>query len=124
MRQTQVLAHNVAGPSAERLRELARAGRFRLRETSQLSACANLVRSDPPSVLVLVLGRDVERELALLEETHALLPDTATIVIGEADNPVLAGLAWELGATFALFPPTPIEWLGELIQGMLPETGP
>jgi hypothetical protein len=124
MQQTQVVTHGVDGVLAERLRELAQAKRFRLRETSQQSACANLLQSSPPSVFVLVLGRDLERELGLLEQVHTSLPGTATIVIGEADNPVLAGLAWELGATFVLFPPTPVEWIGDLLGRMLPEAGP
>jgi DNA-binding NtrC family response regulator len=124
MRQTQVITHGVDGALAERMRELAQTKRFRLRETSQLSACANLVQSSPPSVLVLGLGRDLERELALLEKVHASSPGTATIVIGEADNAILAGLAWELGATFVLFPPTPVEWLGDLLGKMLAGEGP
>lgn len=124
MRQTQVVTYGVDGVLAERLRELAQLKRFRLRETSQLSACANLVQASPPSALVLVLGHDLERELALLELVHASVPGTATIVIGETDNPVLAGLAWELGATFVLFPPTPVEWLGDLLGSILAEAGP
>jgi DNA-binding NtrC family response regulator len=119
MRQAQVVTHGVDGALAERLRELAQTKGFRLRETSQLSACANLLDSSSPSVLVVVLGRDLERELALLELAHASMPRTATIVIGEADHPVLAGLAWELGATFVLFPPMPVEWLGDLLENML-----
>ena len=124
MRQIQVITHGVDGVLAERLRELAQMKRFRLRETSQLSACVNLLQSSPPSVLILVLGRDLERELTLLENVHASLPGTATIVIGETNNPVLAVLAWELGATFVLFPPTPVEWLSDLLASMLAEAGP
>src|ERR1700722_16842515 len=107
MQQTQVVTYGLHDVLAERLRELAQARRFWLRETSQFAACRNLVQTAPPSVFVLVLGRDVERELALLEQMHACQPGTATIVVGETDNPALAGLAWELGATFALFPPLP-----------------
>lgn len=124
MQQTEVLTYGIDGALAERLRELAQARRFWLRETSQFSACQNLLATSPPSVLILVLGRDLERELALLERVHACLPGTATIVVGEADNPALAGLAWELGATFALFPPTPAETLVGLITSLLPVSMP
>lgn len=119
MQQTQVVTYGVEGIIAERLRELAEKQRFWLRETSQYQACRGLLQASPPSVLILRLGRDVERELSLLEETHACLPETATIVLGEADNPVLAGLAWQLGATFVLFPPTPAELILEVIPNML-----
>jgi hypothetical protein len=99
-RCSQVLTYGIDGILAERLRELAQAQRFWLRETSQFSACQNLVQSSPPSVFVLVLGRNLERELALLEQVHACLPGTATVVVGETDNPALAGLAWELDDRF------------------------
>ena len=52
------------------------------------------------------------------------MPRTVTIAIGEADNPVLAGLAWELGATFALFPPLPVERITEIIVPILQEGAP
>src|SRR5947209_20349319 len=45
MHQTQVLTYGIEGVLAERLRELAQAQRFRLRETSQLPACRNLLQS-------------------------------------------------------------------------------
>src|SRR5438128_1549925 len=109
MQQTQVITYGIDGVLAERLRELAQSHRFWLRETSQFAACQSLVNSSPPSVLVMGLGRDLERELALLEQVHGCLPETRVIALGEADHPALAGLAWELGATFALFPPTPME---------------
>ena len=119
MHQAQIVTYGVEGVLAERLHELAETRRCRLRETNQLAACQNLVQSLAPSIFILRLGRDPERELALLEWVHASLPATATIVIGEADNPVLAGLAWELGATFALFPPMPVEVITEIVSAIL-----
>jgi hypothetical protein len=121
MYQTQVITYGLEGILAERLRELAAARRFGLRETSQLAACRSLVQASAPTVLVLHLGTQLERELALLEEVHACLPGTAILAIGAADNPVLAGLVWELGARFALFPPLPAEMLLEVIVGFLRE---
>jgi hypothetical protein len=124
MQQAQVLTYGVAGVLAERLRELAQTRRFWLRETSQFAACQNLVQTSPPSVFILLLGRDLERELALLEQVHACLPGTPILVIGEGDHPALAGLAWELGATFALFPPTPVEAIMELVVHLMPVPTP
>jgi DNA-binding NarL/FixJ family response regulator len=123
MQQTQVLTYGIEGVLAERLREFAQAQRIWLRETSQHSACVNLLQTSPPSVFVLALGRELERELALLEQVHASLPGTPVIVVGDADNPALAGLAWELGATYALFPPTPREAIMELVERLLPGQG-
>jgi DNA-binding NarL/FixJ family response regulator len=119
MHQTQIVTYGVEGVLAERLKELAQARRCWLRETNQLAACQNLVQTSPPSVFILRLGRDLERELAMLERVHACLPATAIVVIGEADNPVLAGLVWELGATFALFPPMPVEMITDVVSSIL-----
>ena len=119
MQQTQVLTYGIEGVLAQRLRELAEARRFWLRETSQYAACRNLVQTSPPTVFALMLGRDLERELALLDEVHTCLRGTAIVAISETDNPVLAGLAWDLGATFVLFPPTPAEVIGEVIERIL-----
>ena len=120
MQQTQILTYGIDGILAERLRELAQARRCWLRETSQYSACQNLLQTTAPAVFVLVLGRDLARELALLELVQVCLPGVATIAVGETDHPALAGLAWELGATFALFPPTPLERIVELVSQLLP----
>jgi hypothetical protein len=122
MQQNQVLTYGIEGILAERLRELAQTHRFWLRETSQFSACENLLQTSAPSIFVVRLGRHLERELTLLEQVQACLPNTAIIAIGEADFPVLAGLVWELGATYALFPPTPTEMITEVIVGLLRES--
>jgi hypothetical protein len=120
MQQTQILTYGIDGILAERLRELALVRRCWLRETSQHTACQNLLDTSAPSVFVVALGRDLPRELSLVELAHTCRPGTATIVVGDTDNPALAGLAWELGATYALFPPTPLERITELVSQLLP----
>lgn len=121
MRQNQIVTYRIDGVLAERLREMAQAHRFRLRETSQLPACRNLVQSAAPSILVVHLGGNLEQECALLEQIHACMPQTAVIALGDVENPVLAGLVWELGATFVLFPPTPGEMITDILAGLLQE---
>ena len=92
MQQAQVVTYGLHGILLDRMRELARVRRIWLRETSQYAACRNLVQASSPSVLILVLGRDLERELALLEQVHACAPATATIVVSDAEHPALS--AW------------------------------
>jgi DNA-binding NarL/FixJ family response regulator len=121
MQKRQIVTYGLAGVLAENLRELAQSRRFWLRETSQLSACQNLVSTSVPKILVLVLSGNLERELALVEQVHASLPATAIIVIGEADNPALTGLAWDLGATYVLSPPAPVEMIEDVIARCLEE---
>ena len=119
MQQPQFLTYGVEGRTGERLAELATAHRLWLREVRQLSACRNLLRAGNPGILVLRLGRDLEGELSLLAEVGQLFPETATIVVGDTDNPPLAGLAWDLGAHYVLFPPTPIEVLPDVVRRCL-----
>ena len=121
MQQPQILVYGVEGRPAEQLQELARAQRLWLREVSHLQACRNLLRTARPAVLVVRLGRDVERELALVAQVHELFPETATVVLGDADNPPLAGLAWDLGASYVLFPPAPAEMLPGIVLQLLAE---
>ena len=119
MQQNQIVTYGIDGVLADRLRELAHSKRCWLRETSQLAACRSLVQSATPPILVMVLGRDLERELALLEQVHAALPRTAIIAVGEVDNPALAGLAGDLGAAYVLFPPTQAGAITEVIVHLL-----
>ena len=90
-----------------------------LREPRQAEACLRLLRQGGPAVLVIRLGRDLERELNLLERTGWLFPDVATIVVGEAAHESVVGLAWDLGASYVLLPTTPRELLPEIVTGLM-----
>ena len=70
-------------------------------------------------MLVLRTGRDLERELALLERVTRLVPDTATVLVGDADNAALAALGWDLGLCYVLLPPQPREQLPELVEALM-----
>jgi hypothetical protein len=48
-----------------------------------------------------------------------LFPETATIVVCDADNPAVVGLAWDLGAKFVLHPPQIRELLPDVVAGFL-----
>jgi DNA-binding NtrC family response regulator len=121
MQQPQILAYGIEDRLAATLEELAQAQRLWLRPVTHLRACRSLLRTARPAVLVLRLGRDVERELALLAQVHDDFPDTCSIVVGDADNPVLAGLAWDLGAHYVLFPPVPVETLPNIVLRIVSE---
>ena len=120
MHQAQVLVYEADGKLAEGLRPFSNERGFRLRELRKIEACLNCLRRHGDGVFVLRLGRDLERELALLERVVEQFPQTAAIVVGETANPGLAALSWDLGAHFALFPPQPLELLPELVTSCLP----
>ncbi len=119
MRYPQVLIYENDGRLAELLRREAKPRQWSLREPRRLESCLRLLRRGGPSVLILKVGTDLVEELTLLERVSWLFPDTATVVIGDAENPVLAGLAWDLGATLVLFPPQPRYSLVDIVTRLL-----
>jgi DNA-binding NtrC family response regulator len=118
MRHPQILVYEQNSLLANLLRR-AKQQDWSLREPRQLESCLRLLRGGHPSVLVLKVGTDLERELTLLERVSWLYPDTATVVVGDAENAVLAGLAWDLGAAYVLFPPLPREQLPDVVAALL-----
>src|SRR5437763_480100 len=78
------------------LAETARSRGWALREPRQPESCLRLLGRGGPGVLVLRLGHDLVRELTLLERVSRLRPEAATVVVGDTEDPALAGLAWEL----------------------------
>jgi DNA-binding NarL/FixJ family response regulator len=122
MRYPQVLVYDGDGRMTEMVRHLRGADkrcRFALREPRSSEACLRLLKHGAPSVLVLRTGMDLVREMTLLERVSWLHPETAVIAVGDAENPALAELAWDLGASCVLLPPLPRDWLTEIVESYL-----
>src|SRR5437660_3947127 len=122
MRHPQLLVYEGDGRLAELLRPTAKEHRWALREPRQLGECLGLLRNGP-GVLVLKVGRDLERELTLLEQVGWLFPETSTVVVGDSDHAALAGLAWDLGAHYVLVSPHSGERLFEIVLGAMNTDG-
>lgn len=120
MQTGQILTYGVEGRLAEQLRELAQTHGLWFRALRKSKACIHLLRQSGPAVVVVKVGRDLEREMTLVEQIGRLFPDTEIIVVGDNDNPSLAGLAWDLGVRAALFPLPSFALLAELIVSLLP----
>jgi len=119
MRHPQILVYDGDGRLAGLVRDLAKTRSWLLREIRQAEACLRLLRRGGPGVLILKVGRDLTRELELLERVATLAPDKATIVVGDTEDSVLSGLAWDLGASFVLCPPLPREQLPDIVAGLM-----
>ncbi len=119
MHHNQVLVYENDGKLALALRDLARRHGAWIRELRHAQACLNAMKRGGPGLVVLKVGRDLERELALLQQVTWQFPDSRTIVVGEVDHPSLADLAWDLGAAFVLLPPTSPDLLPEIVARML-----
>ena len=119
MRHPQVLVYESDGWLADVLRPLAEKNKWLLREPRQLSACLRLLDRGGPGVLVLRLGRDQERELALLEQVSWLHPDAATVLVADGEQAWLSGLAWDLGVSWVLLPPQTRDRLAEMVASLM-----
>jgi hypothetical protein len=121
MRYPQVLVYERDGSLAA----LLKAGlgerklRWALREPRDPPSCLRLLSRGGPAVVVVKLGGDLERELTLLERVAYLHPDTATVLVGDAEHVALAGTGWDLGAAFILLPPMSRESLPEIVVGLM-----
>ena len=122
MRNRQVLICESDGRLAHVLRDCVQACGGRLREVRHPRVCLGLLPQGGESVFVLRLGRDLQREMSLLEQVTWLFPETATVVVCDADNPGLVQLAWDLGARFVLHPPQIGEFLADVVKGFLGST--
>jgi DNA-binding NtrC family response regulator len=119
MRFPQVLIYEKDGRLAELLRRQRKTQHWSLREPRRPETCLRWLKRGDPSLLVLKVGNDVLEELTLLDRVSWLFPDTASVVVADTDNPVLAGLAWDLGAALVLFPPQPRYDLLDIVSRLM-----
>jgi DNA-binding NtrC family response regulator len=119
VKHPQVLIYESDGRLAEMLRNLAKERRWALREPRRPEACLTLLQDGGPAVLVLRVGGDLGRQMTLLERVAWLCPETATVVMSDEANETLAGLAWDLGASYVLFPPQSRDRLPALVAELM-----
>jgi hypothetical protein len=121
MRHPQVLIHERDGRLAALLRAVIdeRGLRWPVREPRDLAGCLRLLQRGGPSVLIVRAGRDLERELTLIERVAWLRPETATVFIGDAEHAALVGVVWDLGARYVLLPPQSRDLLPDVVIGLM-----
>lgn len=115
MHYPQLLIYETDRRLASLLQRLADENNWLLREPRQPSAVLRLLDRGGPGVLLLRLSRDLEREMALLEQVSWLHPDAAAVLIADNEQRSLSGLAWDLGARSVLLPPHTRERLEEIV---------
>jgi DNA-binding NarL/FixJ family response regulator len=114
-----LIIHEGDGRLTALLRPLAEERKWSMRESPDTAECLDRLRRGGPAVVVLKVGRDLERELTLLEEVRRRRPEASVVVVGEAVHAPLIGLAWDLGAAYVLMPPEPRERLPEIVAGLM-----
>ncbi len=119
MQTPQVIVFETDSRLLGQVRPLAEARRWLLREAKTPEAVLKLLARPGPAVVLVRVGHDLQCELSLLERVAWLHPEAAALVIGDSDHAVLAGLAWDLGATAVLIPAPERERLHEILLGLL-----
>ena len=121
MRYPQVLVYERDGLLAALVKAglEGRAKRWVVREPRDPASCLRLLSRRGPAVFVVKLGRDLERELTRVERVAHLHPDTAAVVVGDAEHVALAGTAGDLGSAYVLLPPMSRESLPEIVVGLM-----
>jgi hypothetical protein len=125
MHYPQLLVWESDGRLAAQLRKLAEDSKWSLRQPRQADACLRLLERGGPAVLVVKAGRDLESELALIEQVRWRFPDMGIVLVGDSDHVRLVGLAWDLGVSWVHLPPAPISELQDIVAGLMgvPATG-
>jgi DNA-binding response OmpR family regulator len=113
--------HNGPHPDTRLRTMLSPAGRpaFWLLEPRRPEACLRILRRGGPAVVVLRVGRDLVRELSLMEQVREHWPESPVIVVGDSEDVALADLSWDLGADYVLMPPQPREQLPAVVAGLM-----
>lgn len=119
MRQALIINYGLEGKAADRLSAAAEELGVWCRAIRDAKACLRALEKAERAVLVIRLGRHLEQELSLLQQTHRHFPEARPIALADSDNPMIATLAWELGAAFVLSRPLPWELLPDLVTGIL-----
>ena len=86
MRLPQIVVYEKDGRLKLQLEALAEQRRWALREARQPETCLRLLGRGGPAVLVIKAGRDLERELALLERAAWLYPDAPAVLVCDGDQ--------------------------------------
>ncbi|MCI0377274.1 MAG: response regulator [Gemmataceae bacterium] len=119
MQHAQILSVGVDGRLEGLLEELATSQGFWLRSVRQPNTCLGLLRKGSAGVVIVKLGRQLEQELSLITDIRRGFPETAVVALGASENAALAALCWDLGASYVLFPPMPIEKIREVILALM-----
>jgi DNA-binding response OmpR family regulator len=121
MRLPLVVVFENDGRLAALLRPLAEQEGWLLREPRQVESSLRFLSRGGPAVLVIKIGRFLEREFSLQQSARRVAPETPIVLVLDTDHPWLVGLGWDLGASMVLAPPLPRESLLEVVEALMRE---
>jgi hypothetical protein len=119
MRSIELLACQLDDAFARQLERWAQDAGVWFRGLATPKPVLGLLRQGSRGILVLRLGRDLVRELELLQSVADGFPEVTIGVVGESDHPELEGLCYDLGAAYVAFggeaASRVLEWLPRVI---------
>jgi DNA-binding response OmpR family regulator len=124
MRAPQIVVCESDRWAADLLRGTAELWQWPLRELRDEAAIVRALGRGGPSVLVLEIGGDLERDLALLARLTWLCPQASAVAVSPVASAELTGLAWDLGADYVLAPPLPRDALLPVVLGLMETASP
>jgi hypothetical protein len=124
MQYPQLLIYETDRRLATLMQRLTDKHNWLLREPRQPSAVLRLLDRGGPGVFLLRPSRDLERELALLEQVSWLHPDAATVLVADSEQRGLSNLAWDLGVRWVLMPPHTRERVEEIVLCLMEQYQP
>ncbi|CAN5563348.1 hypothetical protein BH11PLA2_BH11PLA2_04820 [soil metagenome] len=111
---------------ARQIRPLCDEHRWLLHDVRQPGAAKTLLHERRPAVLAVQIDPHAETSpgIALLAETHSMLPDVMIVVVSDGKLPDEDRSRWtasllDLGAGFVLFPPLTGPVLEDLVGGLM-----
>jgi hypothetical protein len=120
MQLPQVIVFEPESRLATQLRELVAARRWVLQEPRQRAVFWQQMRRLVPTVCVINAESAEDDALAIGQKASQECPHAALVIIGGPDNAdALAGLAWDVGADFALFPPLSRDLLPSVVAALM-----
>lgn len=124
MKHPRLLLFDADARTSATLAAFARERSWAFREPGRLSSLARLALTRTPTVVVLRVGRDLERELTALDRITASPTPPATVVLLDSDHPHLAALAWDLDADWVVPARQAHESLTDVVAGLMDARAP
>lgn len=131
MRSPQIIILGFDDWLAKQLRPLAGEQRWLLHDLRQPNAVRGLLNDLRPTVLLIQVDPHAETSpgLALLAEVHGACPEVSLVIVSDGklpdeDRARWTASAFDLGASFVLFPPLTGPVLEDLVGGLMAVLAP
>jgi hypothetical protein len=125
MQHPQIVIYEADGWLAAQVVELAREHSWLVRESRRPEACLALLHDCRPAVLLVKLDRKMIDEFQLIAAARERVPECPIAVFsdvkfeGAAQRASLAGLAYDIGVRYVMFPPLTKTLIEDVTAGLM-----